>query len=186
MTFFERVNPTYPWLTRGSIQLLQQLIKPTDVGVEFGSGRSTPWLAERLNHLTSFESSPEWHERVKKLLATNEVLDRVHLQLVQDEKEYVAQVDSFSDESIDFCLVDGPARDHCALRMVPKLKVGAVLAIDNINWFIPNDSSRSPNTRRTEDGPSSEIWVEFLNQTSDWRRVWTSNGVTDTALFFVR
>ena len=44
--------PTYPSLTLDSIRLLEQLLKPTDVGVEWGAGNSTGWFAERTKHLS--------------------------------------------------------------------------------------------------------------------------------------
>lgn len=48
-------NPKSPWLTAESVRLLDQLIKPTDVGVEFGSGRSTicSYVAWRGSHQLS-------------------------------------------------------------------------------------------------------------------------------------
>lgn len=44
----ERRNPEHPWLTADAVRILSTLILPTDIGVEFGSGRSTKWFAQRL------------------------------------------------------------------------------------------------------------------------------------------
>ena len=37
-------HPADPWLTRQSINIIKKLIKPEDIGLEFGSGRSTIWF----------------------------------------------------------------------------------------------------------------------------------------------
>jgi len=180
----ERINPSNPWLTSTSVRLLVELIKPSDIGVEFGSGRSTVWFANRLKHLTSIEDSAAWFNKVEKLLISDQVSQRVDYRLFEDESQYANQVNTFQDDSIDFCLVDGKARDKCAFGMLSKLKSGSILVIDNINWYLPNDWSKSPNTRRSKDGASTETWRQFLHTTQDYRRIWTSNGVTDTCIFF--
>jgi hypothetical protein len=40
-------HPTDPSLTRESIDLLARLLRPSDVGAEWGAGNSTGWFAER-------------------------------------------------------------------------------------------------------------------------------------------
>ena len=37
----QRLRPDDPWLTREAIGLLDRLLKPTDIAIEFGAGRST-------------------------------------------------------------------------------------------------------------------------------------------------
>ncbi len=180
----EKIYPANPWLTAKSVELLTQLLKPSDVGVEFGSGRSTVWFAKHLRHLTSVEDNQIWYGKVKSLLRSNDLADKVDYRLLEDEAAYAQQAESFSNESIDFCLVDGIARDKCALGMLPKLKPGAILVIDNVNLYLPNDNSKSPNTRRKNEGGANDLWNTFLVNTQGWRQIWTSNGVTDTCIFF--
>jgi hypothetical protein len=109
---------------------------------------------------------------------------KVDYRLFEDELDYSSQTQTFSDNSIDFCLVDGQARDKCLLGILPKLKCGSILVIDNVNLFIPNDFSFSPLTRRSSNGPANKYWNEFIELTTDWRRIWTSNGVSDTCIYF--
>jgi predicted O-methyltransferase YrrM len=180
----EKLNLSNPWLTSKSVCLLEELLKPRDVGVEFGSGRSTVWFARRLRHITSIEDSATWFSKVETLLASSNLREKVHYRLFEDEATYSNQTETFPADSIDFCLVDGKARDKCAVGMLSKLKPGGILVIDNVNWFLPNDWSKSPNTRRRKDGAATETWQKFLTLTPDYRRIWTSNGVTDTCIFF--
>lgn len=90
---------------------------------------------------------------------------------------------TFGDNSIDFCLIDGAKRDFCALNMLPKLRKGGILVLDNANLFLPNDSTYSPNSRRMKGGFSTETWQQFAEQVSKFRRIWTSNGVWDTVIW---
>jgi len=180
----ERRHPSNPWLTSRAVFLLDQLLKSDDIGVEFGSGRSTLWFAQRLKHITSIEDNKAWFSTVTTLLANAGVAQKVDYRLAEDEASYAGQASTFSDQSVDFCLVDGSARDSCALGMVPKVKSGGLLVVDNVNWYLPNDVSRSPNTLRSHQGTASKTWAEFSEQTKQWRRIWTSNGVTDTCIFF--
>lgn len=116
MILHEKIYPANPWLTAKSVELLTQLLKPSDVGVEFGSGRSTVWFAKHLQHLTSVEDNQIWYGKVKSLLRSNDLAEKVDYRLLEDEVDYAKQTESFSNESIDFCLVDGIARDKCALE----------------------------------------------------------------------
>jgi predicted O-methyltransferase YrrM len=186
LSFYERLNPDYPWLTSDSIKILNSLLKKSDIGLEWGSGRSTAWIASRIKHLTSVESNQKWFEIVKSKL-NEETLDNVSYIFSDDPSSYVEVVDRFSDTSLDFILVDGDVDGHstsvrgrCALAAVTKLKLGGCIVIDNANWFLPSQSS-SPNSR-TDDAYSSE-WTEFLSRVESWRVIWTTNGVSDTAIF---
>ena len=60
----EKLHPNHPWLTKQSVSLLDTLLSPQDIGVEFGSGRSTKWFLNKLNHLTSIESDKDWYNKI--------------------------------------------------------------------------------------------------------------------------
>lgn len=64
----ERRHPDAPWLTRTMVEILETWLRPGDVGLEFGSGRSTIWFARRVGHLTSVEHHPGWYAKVKQNL----------------------------------------------------------------------------------------------------------------------
>ena len=65
---YQKKNAHKPWLTPDAIEALEALLKKTDVGLEYGSGRSTKFFAERLNHLTSVEHHEGWFEQVNQEL----------------------------------------------------------------------------------------------------------------------
>src|SRR5665213_9334 len=175
----EKMNPQNPWLTKDAINFLDQTLRPSDVGIEFGSGRSTVWLAKRLSHLISVEDSGVWYGKVLKLIEKNGVSLKVDYRKLAADKEYVGQALELKDGSMDFCLVDGIARDSCALSILPKLTSGGILTIVNINLFLPN-ISLSPKSKKNSDLCETEFLEKFLNFVEGWRRRWTSNGVWDT------
>jgi predicted O-methyltransferase YrrM len=181
-------RPNDPWLTRESIGILERLLKPTDTALEFGSGRSTLWIAPRVSRLTSVEHDHHWHAIVSKR-AQRDRLSNITLLLKPkdvDDNEgsasaYVRVLDSIADDSLDFVLVDGVYRNYCAIASVPKLKSGGVMAIDNANWFLPS-RSHSPGSRSPEQGPADPVWQKFADLSRGWRMILTSSGVTDTLI----
>ncbi len=187
---YEHNHPDAPWLTRSMVEILVEWLHPDDTGLEFGSGRSTVWFAKRVAHLTSVEHDPGWYSTVTERLRQAGITDRVDYRLCEDGSteretlEYVAVAKQIAPGILDFCLVDGMARDHCALAILEKIKPGGALIIDNINWYLPRESKTPvPKSRGIEDGYASEQWEKFAQAVKDWRCIWTTSGITDTALW---
>lgn len=187
---YEKMNPNTPWLTRLMAHILEEWLKPDDVGFEWGSGRSTLWLASRIAHLTCIEDSPQWAKRVDGILASQHLSHKVDYRLLPlsnaktIEPEYVSVVKTIPENTLDFCLIDGDKRDECALACISRIKPGGIIIIDNIERYFPRRAkSRSPNARELPDGFASKEWEEFGRIISNWRCVWTTNGISDTALW---
>jgi predicted O-methyltransferase YrrM len=165
-------------------------LRPTDAGLEWGSGRSTCWFAERVAKLVSVEHNAQWVKTIGKRLSDRSLAGKVDYRLIEvtgankSIQEYVDVLQDFSDESLDFCLVDGQARDRCALGCLPKIRPGGIVIVDNIELYVPRDpKSPGPQARGPADGYASGIWEQFARTTADWRCIWTTNGVRDTALW---
>jgi hypothetical protein len=75
-------------------------------------------------------------------------------------------------------------RSVCALEVIPKLRSGALLIVDNVNWFLPS-KSRAPSSRAVTDSPLSPTWEQFASAVAGWELTWTENGVADTAIWRV-
>ena len=192
------MHPDAPWLTAESTRMLEEWLEPSYVGIEWGSGRSTRWFARRVGHLLSVEHDAGWHADVSAQLAEDGITN-VDYRLLPCEPErvetpewiaamfasdYVRAVDTFAAGTLDFALVDGMYRSACALAVIPKLRSGALLIVDNVNWFLPSHS-RAPTSRGADDSPLSPTWVEFSEAVKGWDRRWTENGVADTAIWVV-
>jgi hypothetical protein len=177
----ERIHPDSPWLTRDMVKILSSWIQNSDCGLEWGSGRSTLWFAKRCGSLISIEHDKTWYDKIRSQME-RENIHNVDYRLVKGEPEYISVARSLANCSLDFCLVDGIARDECALAVLPLLRPGGIMILDNSNWYLPSNS-RSPNSRRIQTGPASNAWQEFLNEVKEWRYIWTSNGVCDTTFW---
>jgi predicted O-methyltransferase YrrM len=186
---YQRAHPDAPWLTPEAIRLLDSMLRPSDVGAEFGSGRSTLWLARRCAHLTSTEHDQVWHARVSAKLE-GEGIAHVDYQChprdepdgTGDRSSYAQVARLLSDESIDFALVDGVYRDHVTLLLLPKIRPGGMLVIDNVNRYLPSLTA-SPASLRLPAAPATAAWEQAARALASWRRIWTSSGVWDTAIF---
>lgn len=176
-------NPGNPWLTKDAVRFLAEALRAEDAGMEFGSGRSTVWFARRLRHLISIEGNEFWYAKVQVLIRDAGLDAKVDHRKCVRREDYVAQAASFADGALDFCLVDGEYRDECAVGVLPKLRSGALLVVDNVNWYLPHATITSPASRRLSDGCQTPLWAQFADLTAGWRRYWTSNGVTDTAIW---
>ncbi|MFL6022816.1 MAG: O-methyltransferase, partial [Marmoricola sp.] len=186
---FRRQTEDTPWITADGVAILEGLLRPGDVGVEFGSGGSTTWFASRVEHLHSVEGADPWHAEVTSRLR-KAGLDNVSYHLASQlelgvdhpdaRQAYVNFAPELAPGSQDFVFVDGEYRDECAMRALELLKPGGVLILDNANTYLPN-ALRSPwKVAR----PSTPRWAEFVEATADWRSIWTTNGVWDTAFWF--
>jgi hypothetical protein len=117
-------HPRLPWWTLAVVERVDELLQPGWAAVEFGSGMSTQWLAERVATLLSVEHDPTWFAHVGKTLPAN-----VRYEL-RPSQTY-ADLSDLTDGSIDFVVVDGLVRSACVESAIPKLRRGGYLYLDN-------------------------------------------------------
>ena len=160
--FFQKTNPEAPWLTKESILLLDSLLKDSDIGLEFGSGRSTKWLAKRCHLLYSIEDHSGWFEKVSVELKDFKNVNYRFREVDKNDAPrsgYLDILDELSDNSIDFILDDGKLRGLVALKSIKKLKTGGFFILDNAERYIPNPF----------DIPES-IGPDMENMAPDWNK----------------
>jgi hypothetical protein len=177
-----------PWITEDALRFLDRWLSPTDRGLEFGAGGTTSFFAERVQHVYSVEGFDHWYAPLAQRLE-EQGIDNVTLFLASSEKlgyeseehrqAYVGAHPELEPGSLDFVFVDGEYRHDCALRAIELLRPGGLLIIDNAEIYLPS-ATRSPWRMSAPATPGWERWVEL---TSDWRSVWTTNGVWDTAFW---
>lgn len=189
--YYQKKNPTLPWLTKTANAILDTYLKKSDVGVEFGSGRSTIWMAQKISFLTSVEHSADWYHTVRNTLEEKEIknVEYIHHDCVEEDaaggfdSAYVRTLDKFGPSSLDFIFIDGIYRAACAIGAIDKLAAGGLLLLDNVNIYLPSDSI-SPNSRSMLQGAINRPWKDFQERIKNWRYIWTTSGVTDTAFYF--
>lgn len=119
-----------PWLTESAIEFLKEFFeqKPNATVLEFGSGASTLWIAERTTNLYSVENCAGWYNKITNLLS-NGNYNKVDYLL--KETPYYNVCDQFPDNFFDLVIVDGRNRKGCIAHSIPKLKPGGILMLDN-------------------------------------------------------
>ena len=145
----QRREPEDPWLTRQAIDIIEPLLRAGDDALEFGSGRSTLWLARHVKRLTSIEHDTQWHATItEKLRAANIVNVELLLRPMDvaeadgEKSAYVKVLDRIGTASIDFALVDGMYRNFCALGMIPKREQELFLPSTTLTGFCQAKLSR--------------------------------------------
>ena len=129
-----------PWMAPGAVAVLDRAIDRNGAALEWGSGRSTRWFADRVSHLTSVESDRAWAEQVRRTLPPNAELvfetfgPRQADPSQNQDDEYVRVVDRFADESLALVVVDGYLRQACVMAALPKLAPGGLLVVDDTWW----------------------------------------------------
>lgn len=182
-----KLNQDKPWLTKLANAYLDKHLTDEMVGLEFGSGRSTIYFSNKLAHLTSVENHEGWHSKIQSKLQSKGISNVDYLLKTVNEKEpdnstYHKVANEFTESHFDFILVDGQLRGLCAVNSIDKLKSKGIFVVDNANWYLPCDSI-SPKSIPFDGQEKDETWKQFNEKVKDWKKVWTSNGVTDTAIF---
>lgn len=192
---FEKMNPHAPWLNRHVITALEGLLQKEDFFVECGSGRSTVWFAQRVQHVLSLEHDATWYKEVARKIEasglTNIDYCCVDYTYVgnQTENEYTHKLRSLEDETVDACLIDGGPRSYCALELIPKLKRNGFMIIDDVHESLPSESLSPHAIRTPEQIPkvwnctTSLNWVGVFEATAGWRKIQLSDGVKDSSIY---
>lgn len=192
---FQRRHPDAPWLSEAAIRFLEAWLRPTDVGIEWGSGRSTVWFAGRVGRLTSVENDPQWHQNVSGMLAAkgvSNVVDSRHVACDLGEQDepvshpFAEVANEFADRSLDFAMVDGMIRESCMRAALPKIKPGGLLILDNANRYFPNPSLGGYATvHEPRSEPRTPAWGRLQAELASWRHGLTTDRMWDTR-FWVR
>ena len=157
-------------------------------GLEYGSGRSTVFFANKLKKLVSIEHHTAWYEKVEKLLKARNLSNVEYLlipeQHISDGGEemdldtwlnkmdgseprneflnYYEKVNEYPDDYFDFILIDGRARVKCGLNALTKLKNGGIFVLDN---------SERPR------------YLPLHTALESWPKVETTTGLTNTTIW---
>lgn len=116
-----------PWLTEEAVAFLEEFLKKNENAkvLEFGSGSSTLWIANRTDNLTSIEHDPNWFREVFSKL------DDKRISYILYPTPYYEICDVFENGYFDLIIVDGRNRKGCISRSLRLLKRGGVLMLDN-------------------------------------------------------
>ena len=121
-------RPDEPWWPMSAIPAVEAVISASSRVIEFGSGSSTVWLAKRAGIVISIEDNSEWQSRVSARL--NELnLYNAEVRYAKDASFY--DLESLSDFRFDLAVIDGSYRWKCAQAVLPLIKPGGAVYLDN-------------------------------------------------------
>ncbi len=156
---YQRQHPDLPWLTQDANAFLSGYVQLSDIGLEFGSGRSTLRFASRVDKLVNVEHDKDWYGKVSASLIQKKLMNVDYRYLAGDLNDSKAMegaihviTNPFESGRFDFVLVDGVCRDVCAREAIRLIRPGGILVIDNVNRHLPSNSV-SPNSRSLAMGP---------------------------------
>ena len=120
-------NPI-PWLTYSAIHFLDQKIanKQYEI-IEYGSGNSTIWFAERAKRIVSIEHDLDFYTRTKPKLETFNQVTYIHKGLKSGYSEEILKYRAV----FDIVVIDGRERINCTENCLVALKENGVVIWDN-------------------------------------------------------
>jgi len=187
-TLFRKLNQPSPWLSPTSTLFFKKYLTGDMIGLEYGSGFSTLFYAQRVKQMEVIEHHKGWYEKIKNILKEKQLDKKVNYHLIEPNEEtinkapsffneaecpenfswrkiyynYFEHVKTYPDEHFEFIIVDGRARVECSFNALAKLKKGGLFILDN--------------SERLRYQP-------VFSRLKNWEMVNTSNGLTDTTLW---
>lgn len=153
---FQLAHPRAPWIVKQAWVHLEGVLRPDMVGFEWGCGRSTLYLADKIGELVSVEHNEAWYQKIRaeierrgyrhvKLnfiprLDSTEGVDwetwpgmrRLgRLPRKPNFFNYFNKISEYPDGTFDLLLIDGRARLGCMATAVDKVKPGGIVVLDN-------------------------------------------------------
>lgn len=120
-----------PWFTYPAIEFLDSLDLRTATIFEWGSGHSSAYFAARCSSIESIESDRGWFEYQQGILKPNQ---SVRYRAASSE-DYCLAIKESDLRKYDIIIVDGMQRVRCCEQAIAKLKDGAILILDNSDWY---------------------------------------------------
>jgi hypothetical protein len=117
-----------PMISYRAAREIDGFLTPDKRAIEFGSGYSTPWLAQRCGFLLSLENDRGWFSVVQEMVSGPAFH---HVRHEFREPDAFPRLDDIEDRSIDFILIDGWDRYGCAQSALAKIKAGGMIYLDN-------------------------------------------------------
>lgn len=133
-----------PWISYDGQALIDRRLKPHSRVLEFGSGASTGWFADRAGFVLSHEHDAKWFNEVDGIIGNRPNVVRT----LHDDVESYIGVEPEYHEPFDLILVDGWHRDRCVESALPLLARGGILYLDNSDKSECPISGDVPRARR--------------------------------------
>lgn len=154
--------PQRPWISYDAQRVIAAFLasRPVPRVIEFGSGQSTRWYAERCAELISLEADPGWYRKIAAQLAGYTCVDY----------RLASTFEEFTSPSVtgkfDLVMIDGPWRDDCVALALDHLADEGLLYLDNSDKSANPCEGDVPEARRRLidfAGQTGRAWREFTD-----------------------
>ena len=115
-----------PWFTYSAIEFLNERLNNNLNILEFGSGNSTLFFAERVKKVISFEHSKDWHQKILKKIPANAELT---ITSSLSSKDYLKPL--IEELRFDVIIVDGLFRNECITASLKHLSEFGIIILDD-------------------------------------------------------
>lgn len=133
--------PFQPWISYDGQAILSKHLNAKSRVLEFGSGTSTAWYADRCGFLLSHEDSSEWFDLIGKRLGSRH---NVYRKLCLSLEDYVCVSEEHRSSPFDLIMVDGRFRDECVAVAFQLLSKSGILYLDNSDKSAGPESGNIP------------------------------------------
>jgi len=120
-------NQPIPWFTYSFISYIENRLNKSMNIFEYGSGNSTLYFAEKVNHVISVEHDKKWVENFLEKIPINVQLNHCVLQYGGDYCKTIVSTKS----KYSIIIVDGRDRVNCILNSTSSLSKDGVLILDD-------------------------------------------------------
>ena len=128
LRYFFNYRPLKPTISFRATKVIDGILQPHFKCVEFGSGMSTVWISARCQFLLSRENNDIWFKKINHLISKRRCSN---IKYEFSEGKSFSCLDEYENGYFDFAFIDGWDRAGCALSVLPKLKKGGWLYLDN-------------------------------------------------------
>lgn len=119
-----------PWISYDAQAVIDAHLTKASRVLEFGSGMSTVWYAERAGDVVSTEDYEPWFDQVNAIIAARSIAN-IHYKFARNADEYTSFTDEERGDGFDLIMVDGSVRDLCIRRSLDLLRPRGMLYLDN-------------------------------------------------------
>jgi len=116
-----------PWFAYSAIDLLKERLNDSLSLLEFGSGNSTLFFAERTKKIISLEHNKNWHQKISSKLPEN--VELIYTSSAT-EKEYLQPLVE-NNLKFDVIIIDGIYRNECIMNSINHLSERGVIILDD-------------------------------------------------------
>jgi len=126
-------DPFYPCWAPSAVEYVKKALPPSALVAEFGSGRSSIWLAKKFEKVIAIEHNPDWADYVASLKEKEKCRNlEIVLSTFESSEDYVGALNSsLGGRQVDLLIIDGLFRKECAEIVPQTLKEGGIILVDD-------------------------------------------------------